>query len=54
MKFCMVNKLALVNIFVLHTLHGNINYSAIITQKKSEKTKNLKSRGRKKSQDPVL
>ena len=40
MKFCMVSKLAIVNRFVLHTLHRNITYSARIKCKTTEKLKN--------------
>ena len=36
-KFFMVNKLTIVNTFVLHTLHHNITHSAIRTPKTTEK-----------------
>ena len=45
MKFCIVNKLAIVNRFVLHTLHRNITYSAIIKRKTTEKNEKLKFGG---------
>ena len=42
MKFCMVNKRAFVNRFVVHTLHRKITHSSIITCKTFEKMEKLK------------
>ena len=41
-KFANANKLTIVNIFILHTLHSNIKLSAIITRRRIIETKNLK------------
>ena len=46
MKFCMVNKLTIMNTFVLLTLLLNITHLAIITNKTIKIMENLKCEGR--------
>ena len=54
MKFCTVNKLKIVNRFVLHTLHRNIKHSAVTTLKTTEKIKIMKCEGKWKRADKTL